>query len=158
MRNQISFYRIGSGKPERNLGALYWQLNVIWQAPTWASLEYDGRWKMLHYIVKDIFKPVLITPSFNYTTGELEVWAVSDLWDAVKGVANVTWYDWSGKMLTSQGYQVDIGPINATGLFEINVGDLKLDLSNAVAKLEIDVQRTTVESSLCEGSNYTHEN
>jgi beta-mannosidase len=41
MRNQISFYRIGSGKPERNLGALYWQLNHSWQAPTWASLEYD---------------------------------------------------------------------------------------------------------------------
>jgi beta-mannosidase len=73
MMNQISSYRIGSGKPERNLGTLYWQLNDIWRAPTWASLEYDGRWKMLHYIVKDIFKPVIITPSFNDTTGELEV-------------------------------------------------------------------------------------
>jgi beta-mannosidase len=91
--NQISFYRIGSEKPKRNLGKLYWQLNDIWQAPTWASLEYDGRWKMLHYIVKDIFKPVIITPSFNNTIVELEVWAVSDLWDAVKGVANVTWYN-----------------------------------------------------------------
>jgi beta-mannosidase len=64
--------------------------------------------------VKDIFKPVIITPSFNYTTEELEAWAVSDLWGALKGVANVTWYDWSGRMLTFQGYQVDIGPINAT--------------------------------------------
>jgi beta-mannosidase len=157
MRNQISFYRIGSGRPERNLGALYWQLNDIWQAPTWASLEYDGRWKMLHYIVKDIFKPVIITPSFNYTTGELEVCAVSDLWDAVKGVANVTWYDWSGKILASQRYTVGIGPINATRLFQINVRDLKLDLSNAVAKLEIEAQSPTVGSSSCEGSSYTHE-
>jgi beta-mannosidase len=112
---------------------------------------------MLHYIVKDIFKPVIIAPSFNYTTGELEIWAVSDLWDAVKGVANVTWYDWSGKILDSLGYPVGIGPINATRLFEMNVGDLKLDLSNAVAKLDIEVQSTTVGSSLCEGPSYTHE-
>jgi hypothetical protein len=51
-----------------------------------------------------------------------------------------------------------LGLSTRRGLFEINVGDLKLDLSNAVTELEMDVQRTTVGSSLCQGSNYTHEN
>ncbi|XP_063965310.1 beta-mannosidase-like isoform X1 [Lytechinus pictus] len=41
------------------MGALYWQLNDIWQAPSWSSIEYGGQWKMLHYYVKDFFSPIL---------------------------------------------------------------------------------------------------
>ncbi|GAB1609427.1 beta-mannosidase-like [Argonauta hians] len=44
------------------MGALYWQLNDIWQAPTWSSLEYDGKWKMLHYYSTKFFASVLISP------------------------------------------------------------------------------------------------
>jgi beta-mannosidase len=47
-KSQIMFYRRGSGMSERQLGSLYWQLEDIWQAPTWAGIEYDGRWKVLH--------------------------------------------------------------------------------------------------------------
>ena len=33
------------------MGSLYWQLNDIWSAPTWASIEYGSwRWRMLHYM------------------------------------------------------------------------------------------------------------
>jgi beta-mannosidase len=42
-KSEIQFYRRGSGRPERQLGSLYWQLEDIWQAPTWAGTEYDGR-------------------------------------------------------------------------------------------------------------------
>ncbi|XP_033733358.1 beta-mannosidase-like [Pecten maximus] len=44
------------------MGAMYWQLNDIWQAPTWASLEYGGKWKMLHYFARHFFAPLLISP------------------------------------------------------------------------------------------------
>ncbi|XP_071101413.1 beta-mannosidase-like [Haliotis cracherodii] len=46
----------------QTMGALYWQLNDIWQAPTWASIDYKGKWKMLHYYVRKFFAPVLISP------------------------------------------------------------------------------------------------
>ncbi|CAB3979853.1 beta-mannosidase isoform X2 [Paramuricea clavata] len=59
------------------MGAIYWQLNSIWPAPTWSSLEYGGRWKMLHYYAKDFFSPIIISPfEFNNT---LYIFAVSDL-------------------------------------------------------------------------------
>lgn len=44
------------------MGALYWQLNDIWQAPTWASIDYSLRWKMLHYYAIKFFSPVLVSP------------------------------------------------------------------------------------------------
>ncbi|KAK6181474.1 hypothetical protein SNE40_009317 [Patella caerulea] len=44
------------------MGALYWQLNDIWQGPTWASIDFDVKWKMLHYYAKKFFNPNLISP------------------------------------------------------------------------------------------------
>lgn len=38
-RSQITYYRRGSRMPERQLGSLYWQLEDIWQAPTWAGIS-----------------------------------------------------------------------------------------------------------------------
>jgi len=45
-----------------NMGALYWQLNDVWQAPSWSSQEMDGRWKPLHYAIKHIFQTVTVSP------------------------------------------------------------------------------------------------
>jgi beta-mannosidase len=39
-------------------GALYWQLNDVWQAPTWSTLERSGKWKMAHYALANYFKPI----------------------------------------------------------------------------------------------------
>jgi beta-mannosidase len=48
---------------------------------------------MQHSIIQDIFKNVIVTPQYNYTTGDLVVYTTSNLWDEVDGEANVTWYD-----------------------------------------------------------------
>lgn len=58
------------------MGALYWQLNDIWQAPTWASIEYGGNWKMLHYFAKDFFAPILA--SGMEENGQLYVYTITD--------------------------------------------------------------------------------
>lgn len=41
-------------------GVLYWQLNDIWQGPSWSSLEYNGNWKMLHYFAQRFYAPVSV--------------------------------------------------------------------------------------------------
>lgn len=41
--------------------ALYWQLNDVWAAPTWSSIDFDQRWKAAHYHVKHAFAPVSIS-------------------------------------------------------------------------------------------------
>ena len=43
------------------MGAVVWQLNDCWPVASWASLDYYGRWKALHYYEKRFFAPVLIS-------------------------------------------------------------------------------------------------
>ncbi|MGB4658242.1 MAG: glycoside hydrolase family 2 protein [Mobilitalea sp.] len=42
----------------RCMGALYWQLNDSWPVASWASIDYYGRWKALHYMAKKFFAPI----------------------------------------------------------------------------------------------------
>ena len=67
LKIETEFYRRNRGVNPHNgegftMGALYWQLNDVWVAPTWSSIEFGGKWKMSHYFIKDIFKPLLIVP------------------------------------------------------------------------------------------------
>lgn len=81
VKTETEFYRrsrseIVDGKGH-TMGALYWQLNDIWQAPSWASLEYGGKWKMLHYFAQHFFAP--LWPVGFEDKGVFIVYGVSDL-------------------------------------------------------------------------------
>lgn len=43
----------------RCMGSLFWQLNDVWQVLSWSSLEYDGKWKQLHYHCKRFYSSVI---------------------------------------------------------------------------------------------------
>jgi beta-mannosidase len=49
------------------MGILYWQLNDIWQGPSWSSIEYGGRWKPLQYAMRRAYAPVVVTTAVNIT-------------------------------------------------------------------------------------------
>ncbi|MDF0697325.1 glycoside hydrolase family 2 protein [Rhizobium sp. MC63] len=42
------------------MGTIYWQLNDTWPVASWSSLDYGGRWKAMHYLVKRFFQPVAV--------------------------------------------------------------------------------------------------
>lgn len=50
------------------MGTVVWQLNDIWPVASWASIDYYGRWKALHYAEKRAFAPLMISCE---ETGEL---------------------------------------------------------------------------------------
>jgi len=94
----IDFWRrIKAETPGRTQGALYWQLNDVWQAPTWSSLEYTGgagvRWKQLHHHVARAFAPLAATGyvSASNASGAATavVYGVSDVNSALTGSLQV---------------------------------------------------------------------
>lgn len=65
IRYGIEHFRRNRG---RCMGTVVWQLNDIWPVASWASIDYFGRWKALHYAEKRAFAPVMISCE---ETGEL---------------------------------------------------------------------------------------
>ncbi|XP_004431061.1 PREDICTED: beta-mannosidase [Ceratotherium simum simum] len=97
VKTETEFYRrsrseIVTGEGH-TMGALYWQLNDIWQAPSWASLEYGGKWKMLHYFARHFFAPLLPVGFENQDV--FFIYGVSDLHSDCKVTLTVRVHAWS---------------------------------------------------------------
>ncbi len=74
------------------MGLMYWQINDIWQAPTWATIEYGLKWKMGHYYVQHMYEPVyplaILTPYLANTTddnAQISLYVISDLLHDIRG-------------------------------------------------------------------------
>lgn len=67
------------------MGALYWQLNDCWPVASWASVDYGGRWKALHYLARRFYAPVLISGVENPEDGTVAVHLGNDLLRPFKG-------------------------------------------------------------------------
>jgi len=57
IKTAIEYWR--STKP-RCMGTLFWQINDTYPVASWASLDYGGQWKLLHYMAKRFFRPVSV--------------------------------------------------------------------------------------------------
>ena len=85
-----------------NMGTLIWQLNDIWPGSSWSSLEFDGRWKMLHYAMKRFFAPTLIS---CFEEGKnLCIWLTSDCIQKTEGIVRVSLCDFKGNLLMKKEY------------------------------------------------------
>jgi beta-mannosidase len=62
---------------DRVSGTLIWQLNDCWPVASWASLDYFGRWKALHYAAKRFYAPLLLSVAEEEKT--MKVHVTSDL-------------------------------------------------------------------------------
>jgi beta-mannosidase len=99
IKTATEFYRRGrslltSDGQGVTMGALYWQLNDIWQGASWASLEFGGRWKMLHYFACNFFAPVLVSPSVT-GAGDLNVHLISDYLEDKEALLKMSVYKWN---------------------------------------------------------------
>jgi beta-mannosidase len=118
--------------PHRVAGALYWQLNDCWPVASWASLDYFGRWKALHYMAKRFYAPVLL--SVEDTGVKMSVHITSDLTQAWDGAVR-----WSLQTLDGEILEAGEQTVRAQALQDTWVG--AYDFSRQV---EGDRQRQVV--------------
>lgn len=65
-----------SAFPQRALwGSTYWQVNDTYLTMSLATIDYYGRWKGAHYIVKRSYQPFIAYAEPDKATGEMVVYA-----------------------------------------------------------------------------------
>jgi len=93
------------------MGTLYWQLNDNWPVSSWASLNYGGSWKYLHYMARRFYAPTIISASTN-AEGEVEVWVTNDELRPKTLTARLRRIDFEGRVLAEDEIPVET-PANA---------------------------------------------
>jgi beta-mannosidase len=91
------------------MGALYWQLNDCWPVASWASIDYPGNWKALHYAAKEFFAPVLVSAVEDRTRGRVDVHVSNDLLTPFEGRLVWTLTTVAGKALVQDAFAVRTG-------------------------------------------------
>ncbi len=129
-------------------GALYWQLNDCWPVASWASLDYYGRWKALHYAARRFYAPVLLTaearthapdsPATTHATGYLfqpqpgpfvDLFAVNDTVEPWQGTVRWSLETIDGEVLASGTEPVDLDGLGSAQVSALNF-ETQIDPSN----------------------------
>ncbi len=103
------------------MGTLYWQLNDCWPVASWSSIDYFGRYKAVHYQVKESYKQQLLVVSD--TGDELVVHGVNDQ-QALIGELTVLLKSLTGDVLEKDVLTVTMNPKTSTQLAIYNKADL----------------------------------
>ena len=120
----------------RCMGTLYWQLNDIWPTASWASIDYYGRFKALHYYAKRFYSPVLIScmetgetkgrpfvtlppDSYDYET-KAQLCVTNDTKNVFNGTVRGELRNTKGEVLYTFEKAVSVEPLSVLWLDEID--------------------------------------
>lgn len=106
----------------RCMGTLYWQLNDCWPVASWSGIDYYGRWKALHYFVKNAYNEILISPTIK--NDELKVYIISDKLEPENCKMQLSLIDFAGNNLWRESAPVKINANSSEVYFEINLKNL----------------------------------
>lgn len=119
------------------MGAVVWQLNDIWPVASWASIDYFGRWKALHYAEKRMFAPVLLSceeagelsqrPYCIAEPGPMETSArlciSNETRETVEGICRWQLRNYRGDVLSEGESGVTVGPLESLWLDKTDFTD-----------------------------------
>ena len=75
VKRQMERVRMGDEVPS---GFVFWHLNDGWPTCSPSSLDYEGRWKALHYMARRFFAPIWLCGGYHAESGCVEVFTFND--------------------------------------------------------------------------------
>ncbi|XP_030370503.1 beta-mannosidase-like [Scaptodrosophila lebanonensis] len=58
---------------KQTMGALIWQLNDVWVAPTWSFIDFYGNYKLVYYWAKEFLKPTTVIGLYDQPSDLLNI-------------------------------------------------------------------------------------
>ncbi|XP_055330943.1 beta-mannosidase-like [Paramacrobiotus metropolitanus] len=164
IKTETEFYRrmrnmMNPDSSGLTMGALYWQLNSIWPSPSWSSMEFGGKWKMLHYYAKEFFQPVLLSPYID-KDGYFRISLINDHLEQISDQMNIRIFDFTNGFNEKSSINVTVNqkPQTASVVYEETVQSLVKRsgctgrIANCFVMVELDGNFSTVPNVLFLGS------
>jgi beta-mannosidase len=132
----------------RVMGSLYWQLNDCWPVASWASIDYYGRWKALHYYARRFYDDVLVSPWLH--DDKVDVYVVSDKLQPLTGTIHTRLLDFSGKALLDQTKDIQAPAQSSAIYLSFDKADLatKADPHGSFLVVDLEVAGKRVSRNL----------
>ena len=147
----------GRMKPEHCSGALVWQLNDCWPGASWSSIDAHGKWKLLHFALKDAFAPTII---HGHWQGGLPATSSSQLIigltsspsqsnSEIPGVLSIIVSDLEGRELFTFVLERSLKEGSFSGIRADDILPEKTDLRNIIVRIawyskEVDTEGTPI--------------
>ncbi len=131
------------------MGTLYWQLNDNWPVASWSSIEYSGKWKLLHYAAKRFYAPALPI-AYQKEDGKVEVYIVNDGAKPIEDAKlSVKFSTFDANKLGKQEYRLTIAPSSSTHMCTIDLQKKpKLDRRKTFMYLKLKSDDLYIENCL----------
>lgn len=115
-------------------GTLVWQINDCWPVASWASRDWYGIWKPLHYYMRDAYREIL--PTAFVDKKEVSVWLVSDRPAPVKGRMHIVFEDYYGTQVLVKDLNAKAIYGEARKIWSISTDELPLPASGLFVRME----------------------
>lgn len=90
-RNQTTLDGLGN-----TMCAMYWQLNDVWAAPTWSSIDFELNWKMSHYYARNFFADIAVYSFPSSNDEDLKTFVINDKPEKLENISVIIeMYSWS---------------------------------------------------------------
>ena len=119
------------------MGILYWQLNDLWPVASWSSIEYSGKWKLLHYAARKFYAPLHVA-AFCSDGRTVEIAGLNDNSEVCEGTLRIRFLTFDGKIHLEKELRVSLDAEAATGLDRFPIAELSADVEQLFLFLEFE--------------------
>jgi len=134
----------------RCMGTLYWQLNDCWPVASWASIDYFGRWKALHYYAKRFYAPELVSAAEEGAA--VRLWLTNDRADEAAGTLRWQLRDAGGASLEAGELELAVAPLSSIQGMTLDYADRAADERSFVREHYVSYQWVRDGQAVSEGS------
>lgn len=107
----------------RCMGSIYWQLNDCWPVASWASVDYNGRWKALHYGARRFYQRFMASACEEQELSErIDYYVHNESFQKRKGVLIVRLLDGNLQEIFREEEKVEIGAFEVKNVKQMDFG------------------------------------